>query len=92
MTQGQLLSGSWFAFRIFHYQDQLVYQDLKSAVFLGGGSISIAGRRIVGVMPFHRVEALCEMQTASSKICTWVAKPISYDNNRYITDASYIYK
>ena len=41
--------------------------------------LSIAGWRIVGFIPFPRVLVLCEMQTASSKIWTWVATFISYN-------------
>ena len=36
-------------------------------------------------MPFPRVLALCEMQTDSTRIWTWVTVFISYSDNRYTT-------
>ena len=47
--------------------------------------LSIAGRRIIRFIPSPRVLALCEMQTASSRIWTLVTVSISYDNNNYTT-------
>ena len=47
--------------------------------------LRIAGRRIIGFIHFPRVLALCEMQSASSRIWTRVIVSISYDNNHYIT-------
>ena len=45
--------------------------------------LPIAGGRIVGFIPFPMVLALCEMQTASSRIWTQVPKSISDNNNCY---------
>ena len=39
------------------------------------------GERIIGFIPFPRVLALFEMQTASSRIWTRVADSISYDEH-----------
>ena len=41
----------------------------------------IAGGRIVGFILFPRILALCEMQTAWSRIWTWATESISYDDN-----------
>ena len=46
------------------------------------------GRIIIGFIPFPRVLALWEMQTALSKILTWFSEPISYYGNHYTTNAS----
>ena len=43
----------------------------------------ITGRRTDGFMPFPRALAQSEMQTASSRIWTWVAYTISYNDNYY---------
>ena len=52
--------------------------------------LPIAGRRIVGFIPFPRVLVLCEMQTASSRIWTLVVELISFDDNHYtMTISSY---
>ena len=45
--------------------------------------LSIAGGRIIGFMPFQKVIALYEMQTASSRIWTWFVVSISYDDKHY---------
>ena len=50
--------------------------------------LPIAGRRIIGFIPFPRVLVLCEMQSASSRIWTRVAVSISYDDNHYTTGTS----
>ena len=41
-------------------------------------NLSMSGGRIVGCITFPRVLVLCEMQTALSKIWTWVAVSVSY--------------
>ena len=43
----------------------------------------IAGRKIIGFIPFSRVLALCEIKLASSSIWTRVAVSISYDDKIY---------
>ena len=43
----------------------------------------IAGGKIVGCIPFPSLLALCEMQTAWSRIWTWVTMFISNDDNYY---------
>ena len=50
--------------------------------------LSIAGRRIIGFIPFPRVLVLCEMQSVSSRILNRVAVSISYDDNHYTTGTS----
>ena len=47
--------------------------------------LPIAGRRIIGFIPFPRVLVLCEMQSVSSRIWTRVAVSISYDDNHHLT-------
>ena len=47
--------------------------------------LPIAGRRIIGFIPFPRVLVLCEMQSVSSRIWSRVAVFISYDDNNYTT-------
>ena len=44
---------------------------------------------IVGFIPFPRVLAICEMQTASSRIWTQVVVSISHDDNCYTTSNSF---
>ena len=53
--------------------------------------LPIAGRRIIGFIPFLRVLVLCEMQSVSSRIWTRVAVSISYDDNHYSTDTAWSY-
>ena len=48
----------------------------------------IAGGRVVGILPFPRVSALCKMLTAMSRIRTLITMSISYDNNHYTTNTS----
>ena len=48
--------------------------------------LPIAGRRIIGFIPFPRVLVLCETQLASSRIWTRIAVSISYDDNPYTTE------
>ena len=48
--------------------------------------------RIVALISFPRVLALCEMQITSSQIWTRVFVSISYDGNYYIPSTSKIYK
>ena len=50
--------------------------------------LSIAGRRVVGFIPFPSVLALSEIQTVSFRICTWLAKFISDHNNHYARSLS----
>ena len=47
--------------------------------------LPIAGRRIIGFIPFPRVLVLCEMQSVSSRIWTCVTVSISYDHSHYTT-------
>ena len=47
--------------------------------------LPIAGRRMIGFIPFPRVLVLCEMQSVWSRIWTRVAVIISYDDNHYTT-------
>ena len=47
--------------------------------------LPIAGGRIIGFIFFPRVLALCEMQSASSRIWTRVPVSISYNDNHYTT-------
>ena len=47
--------------------------------------LPIAGRRIIGFIPFPMVLVLCEMQSVLSRIWTRVAVFISYDDNNYAT-------
>ena len=53
--------------------------------------LSIAGRRIIGFIPFSRVLSRCEMQTVSSRIQTCVALSVSYDSIHYTTNTSFKY-
>ena len=50
--------------------------------------LPIAGRRIIGFIPFPRILVRCEMQSVSSRIWTRVAVSISYDDNHYTTGTS----
>ena len=50
--------------------------------------LPIAGRRIIGFIPFPRVLMLCEMQSVSARIWTRVTVSISYDDNHYTTSTS----
>ena len=50
--------------------------------------LPIAGRRIVGFIPFPRVLALYEIQTSSSRIWAQVTMSISYDDNHCTTSTS----
>ena len=50
--------------------------------------LPIAGRRIIGFIPFPRVLVLCEMQLAWSRIWIRFAVSISYDDNHYTTGTS----
>ena len=50
--------------------------------------LPITGRRIVGFIHFLRVLVLCEIETALSKIWTWVAIANFYDANHYTMNAS----
>ena len=45
--------------------------------------IPIAEERTNELMPFSEVLVLCEIQTTSSRIWTWIANSISYDDNNY---------
>ena len=47
------------------------------------------GRIIIGFIPFPGILVLCEMQSVSSRIWTRIAVSISYDDNHYITDATW---
>ena len=49
--------------------------------------LPIAGRRIVGFIPFPRILALCEIQIASSRIWARVTVSISYDYIHYTPSA-----
>ena len=51
--------------------------------------LTIAGRRIIGFIPFPRVLVQCEMQSVSSRFWTRVAVSISYDDNHYTTGTSF---
>ena len=51
---------------------------------------TLAGWRIVGCILFPRVGVLWEMQTALSRISTWIVVSISYDDNHYTMCASYL--
>ena len=53
--------------------------------------LSIAGGRIIRLIPFLSVLLLCEMQTALSRIWTQVAVSISIDDNDYTADTLLIY-
>ena len=48
----------------------------------------IAEGRLIGFIPFPRVLALCEMQTVSPRIWTWVIMSISYNSIHYAMNAS----
>ena len=50
--------------------------------------LPIAGRRIIGFIPFPRVLVLCKIQLAWSRIWTRVVVSISYDDNHYTTNTS----
>ena len=50
--------------------------------------LPIAGRRIIGFIPFPRVLVLCKTQSVSSRIWTRVAVSISYDDNHFTTGTS----
>ena len=50
--------------------------------------LPIAGRKIVGFMPFLSVLALCDMQITSFRIWTRVSESTSYDINRNAMSAS----
>ena len=52
--------------------------------------LPIAGRRIIGFIPFTRVLMLCEMQSVSARIWTRVTGFISYDDNHYTMSYQYI--
>ena len=47
--------------------------------------LPIAGRRIVGFIPFLRVYAGCEMPTASTRFWTQIADFIPHSNKCYVT-------
>ena len=51
-------------------------------------NLPLAGERIIEFILFQVVSAFCEMQTASSRIWTWVTMSISIDGNHYITNAT----
>ena len=51
--------------------------------------LPIVGGGIVGCILFPRISALCEMQTALSKIWTLVTLSIFYNNNCYSTNFLY---
>ena len=53
--------------------------------------LPIAGRRVIGFIPFPRVSVLCEMQSVSSRIWTCVAVSISCDDNHYTTGTSFFF-
>ena len=53
--------------------------------------LHIAGRIIVGFIPFPGELVLCEMQSALSRIWTYVAVSTSYDNNYYTMGISIIF-
>ena len=54
--------------------------------------LPITGGRIVGYIPFLWVLELCEIQTVSFRIWTWVTVYISLDNNHFTTSTLiYIY-
>ena len=50
--------------------------------------LPLAGRRIFGFIPFLRVLARWEMQTASLRVWTRVSMSISYVDNNSTTSAS----
>ena len=69
---------------VFFLLDQLPYQALRASLPY---YLSIAGRRIVGFIPFPKVLVLSEMQKASSSIWTLVALSISFYGNDYTATA-----
>ena len=81
VTRGQVLGGG-FEFRIFLLLDWYL---TKAKEFNLPYYLPIAGERIIGFIPFPRVLALCEMQSASSRIWTRAAVSISHDNNHSTT-------
>ena len=54
--------------------------------------LPIAWGRRVGVMPFPKLFALCEIQTILFRIWTLAVKFTFYDSNCYITSAFYTHK
>ena len=52
--------------------------------------LPIAGRGVIGFIPFPGVLVLCEMQSVSSRIRTRVAVSLSYDDNHYTTGTAKI--
>ena len=86
MTQGQFLSGVYQVW-IQSFTSRLVGSSRAEEPSLSY-YLPIAGRRIMGFIPFPRVLVLCEMQSVSSRIWTRVAVSISYDENHYTTGNS----
>ena len=72
--------------RDFLLLDQLPYEGLKISLPY---YLSIAGGRIIELIPFPRVLVLCEMQKASSRVWTRVAVFISYNSSRYTTSSCF---
>ena len=53
-------------------------------------NLMIAGKRRDEFIPFQRVLAQSEMQTALSRIWTWVTDSISFNDNHYALCASLV--
>ena len=69
-----------FAFRVFLLR-LVVILRLKSPVF--PTILPITGARIVRFILFPKILTFCEMQTASSRIWTWVTMSIFSDDTHY---------
>ena len=63
-----------------------LYTKIKSPVY----NLPIAQGSITGVLPFPRLFTICEIQTTSFWISTWVAESTSYKTDRYVRSASKI--
>ena len=85
MTQGQIFKRSLTGFP----SPRLVASPRQKEPSLSY-NLPIAGRRIIGFIPFPRVLVLCEMQSVLSRIWTRVAVSISYDDNHYTSGTSCI--
>ena len=71
---GQFFKVEWIRFEFFW---SVATPKLQSTVY--PTILPKAGRRIVEIIPFLKVLAPCEMQTASSRIWTRVTVSISYE-------------
>ena len=85
MTQGQFLSGVLNSEFSFSKISSLTKAEEPCLPYY----LPIAGRRIIGFIPFPRVLVLYEMQSVSSRIWTRVVVSISYDDNHYTTGTIY---